>query len=537
MVIRIVITICDRSAVVIRDRRIIAIRSRIVVVIRRVRGHVPVHVLDPMPVLRLCMNVFGRQLHPAKQAEGGQTGRKLTDEALHHCAIIWNNPYVCKRALSRSRRRHGRSVNATTCVALLPRISAVQASALTSDCVQAGRSPRGLQQQAPVPGRFPNSDAVTSLRTFFMAVLRVSAIANAINTCYILTVQAVPSGTRADETTAAALPPRRWVLLALQLPATPSNARVKTWRRLQQLGAVPVKHAVYVLPASTQAVEDFAWLGREVKALGGQATVFQADAVDATSDSDIIDTFRRTRAVDYKQLLGELRTLKGRRPARRGSSLMKAIRAFRERLAAIHAIDFFAAPGRDEVETLLAEVEREAHKGRTVSTDHAPAVLLDRKAFNGRVWVTRPRPGVDRFACAWFIRRFIDADAQFDFITDGEPAGNAIAFDMYDVGFRHEGDRCTFEVLLLRFGAQDAAVRKIGEIVHDIDLKDDRYRSPQGPTISLLIDGLRASFADDHELLQQGVRLFEALYQAFASNQPKEAASPVRPQRRRTRKQ
>lgn len=312
--------------------------------------------------------------------------------------------------------------------------------------------------------------------------------------------------------------PRRWALLALQLPATPSNARVKTWRRLQQLGAVPVKNAVYVLPASTQAVEDFAWLGREVDAMGGQATVFQADAVEAASESEMVELFRRARAEDYKQLLADLRKVTGR-STRRARPDAKDLRSLRERLEQVRAIDFFTAPGGDDVEARLTELEQQADKNRAATQDGAVIPQLNVKDFTGRRWVTRPRPGVDRFACAWLIRRFIDRKARFDFVSDTAAVGDAVAFDMYDVGFRHEGERCTFEVLAWRFGLTEPAVLRLAEIVHDIDLKDERYRAPQAPTVSLLIDGLRSSFGDDHELLQQGMHLFEALYQGLATNQ------------------
>lgn len=309
---------------------------------------------------------------------------------------------------------------------------------------------------------------------------------------------------------------RRWALLALQLPATPSNARVKTWRRLQQLGAVPVKNAVYVLPASAQAVEDFSWLGREVEAMGGQATVFQADAVDMASDAELVELFRRARAEDYKQLLAEVRKYKAPRARAKGSD-GKDLRNLRERLEQLRAIDFFSAPGGDEVDRRLTELEREAARGKTSALQLAPATPLNRQDFAGRLWVTRPRPGVDRFACAWLIRRFVDPKARFDFVTDVNSLGDALAFDMYDVGFRHEGDRCTFEVLLFRFGLSEPGLLRLAEIVHDIDLKDERYRPAQAPTVSLLIDGLRATFSDDHELLQQGMHLFEALYQALST--------------------
>lgn len=350
----------------------------------------------------------------------------------------------------------------------------------------------------------------------------------AINTCYKFAVQAVPPPQPGRDDTAVPSA-RRWALLALQLPATPSNARVKTWRRLQQLGAVPVKNAVYVLPASTQAVEDFAWLGREVEALGGQASVFQADAVGTESDAEIIALFHRSRADDYKALLADLRKFK----VRAGRDSARDLRSLRERLEQIRAIDFFAAPGGDDATARLTELERAAHKGRVPDSDRTSMVRLQPKNFRSRLWVTRPRPGVDRFASAWLIRRFIDPEARFDFVTTEPVSSDVLAFDMYDVGFRHEGERCTFEVLLLRFALSDSALMRIAEIVHDLDLKDERYRPAQAPTIGLLVEGLREACSDDHELLQQGMQLFEALYNALSTAHPTRRPSAYTSRRQR----
>ena len=150
------------------------------------------------------------------------------------------------------------------------------------------------------------------------------------------------------------------------------------------------------------------------------------------------------------------------------------------------------------------------------STPGASNAPLDPATYRNCVWVTRPRPGVDRFASAWLIRRFIDRDATFVFAAAPERYPEAVPFDMYHAGgFKHEGDLCTFEVLLDRFGIRDAAARQIAEFVHDIDLKEDRYRSPHTATVGRLVDGLRASIPEDGKLLEQGMVMFEALYQSL----------------------
>ena len=321
----------------------------------------------------------------------------------------------------------------------------------------------------------------------------------------------------------------RWLLIALQLPAQPSNARVKTWRRLQELGAVAVKNAVYVLPNSAQALEDFAWLRAEIQSVGGQATIFTAASLDAEDEARIADQFQAARTADFKALLAEVRRIKHQSRQTGPTPLDKELRALRQRFEHLKGINFFAAPGATDVEAALAAVERTARPQSPAPTPRA-GNPLDPRLYTGRTWVTRPRPGVDRFASAWLIQRFIDPKARFAFAAGPEHVADRVPFDMFDVGFTHEGDRCTFEVLQHRFGLDDPGLRRIAEIVHDVDLKDDRYRAPQAPTIGVLVDGLRASVADDDELLRQGIALFDALYRGLGPS----ARSP-RPSRKRTR--
>jgi hypothetical protein len=254
--------------------------------------------------------------------------------------------------------------------------------------------------------------------------------------------------------------PRRWLVFVHQLPAHPSNGRVKIWRRLQQVGAIALKNAVHVLPDSAQSFEDFEWLREEVVALGGEASIFTVSSMSQ---------------VDERYIVGELKERK----------TMQAI-----------------------------ENQPPSQKSRAAS----PVPKLDPAAYRNCVWVTRPRPGVDRFASAWLIRRFIDRDATFVFAAAPDRYPDAVPFDMYHAGgFKHDGDRCTFEVLQGRFGLRDGAVKRIAEFVHDIDLKEDRYKSPHTATVASLVEGLRASVPDDAQLLEQGIVMFEALYRSFQS--------------------
>jgi hypothetical protein len=110
---------------------------------------------------------------------------------------------------------------------------------------------------------------------------------------------------------------------------------------------------------------------------------------------------------------------------------------------------------------------------------------------------------------AWLIRRYVDPRARFTFAE--RPAAEAIPFDMYEGEFSHQGGACTFEVLARRFELRDPAVEWLGRVVHDVDLRDDRYGEPEAKGIALVVEGLRARHAADDELLEAGIALFEAL--------------------------
>jgi hypothetical protein len=308
----------------------------------------------------------------------------------------------------------------------------------------------------------------------------------------------------------------RWLLLAHQLPTRLSNARVKTWRRLQQLGAVPSRNSVYVLPNTEQCREDFEWLRSEIAALGGEATVFAADAISQGGGEDIVAVFQAHRARDYRELQKEIHRLLAAVRAKRGAadrrqSTARAARAARDRFDALERIDFFGAVARDETAAALAELERKlAGPDPTRATSSSGS----RKAqFQGRRWVTRRRPGVDRMASAWLIRHFVDPKAVFAFVDT--PAESEVPFDMYAGGFGHRGGLCTFEVLCEEFGIAAAPVTRIAQIVHDLDLKENKYGAPEAAVIGRMIDGLRAVHADDATLLEHGIGMFDALARSF----------------------
>jgi hypothetical protein len=322
------------------------------------------------------------------------------------------------------------------------------------------------------------------------------------------------------------------LILVHQLPPLPSNLRVRTWRRLQELGAVAVKQSVYVLPDTVESREDFEWLKVEIEGAGGEAIVYSAEHVDVGAEAALIDQFRRVRQQQYTELAGELQQIRRARASRqRPSDRRRDLAGYRERFAAIERVDFFGSPGRERVVTLLSDLEATARPAAKGDGSQPVGGRSDTGQYDGRLWVTRPRPGVDRMASAWLIRRFIDAKARFGFITDVKTAGDALPFDMFGAGFGHDGDRCTFETLAVRFGIRDGAVAHIAEIVHDLDLRDGKFGAPEAATLGIAIDGLQLSSMDDSRLLDQGMTLFEALYRSFG-----QSVRPLRPRSAPTRR-
>lgn len=302
-----------------------------------------------------------------------------------------------------------------------------------------------------------------------------------------------------------------WLVLLHQLPAKPAYARVKLWRRLQALGALAVKNAAYALPAGPQAQEDLEWALKEITAAGGEGVVLEARLVDGLTDADLRAQFNAAREAEYTALAGEIRAAAS---ASGDDALPPAqfarLKAEASRLA---AIDFFGTAGRLTVEALLTMLAERSQSG---SRSNAPAAAdLPPK---GSVWVTRQDVHVDRIASAWLIRRFIDAEASFRFVPAKgyRPRPGEVRFDMFEGEFTHEGDRCTFEVLLQRTGLTDPALTAIGEIVHDIDLKDGKFGRAESVGIATLIDGLARSPLADPERIERGGLLFDDLYTSFS---------------------
>ena len=314
----------------------------------------------------------------------------------------------------------------------------------------------------------------------------------------------------------------KWLLLIHQLPAKPAYVRVKIWRRLQALGAVTVKNAVYALPASDDSREDLAWLAKEIEESGGEAIVCEAALVEGLNDHELKGLFDAARDEDYAKIAEEARAvaarLSGETPDGELADAAAQIARLRKQLDAVIAIDFFGSNGRLAAQGLVSGLEESFKKeGDVKATGAAPPV----GAVTQRIWVTREHVQVDRIASAWLIKRFIDREARFKFVPSSgyRPEPGELRFDMFEGEFTHQGDRCTFEVLLAHAALADAALAAIGEIVHDIDLKDDKYGRAETAGVRSLISGIATPGTADEQRLARGAVLLDGLYDSFAIEQ------------------
>jgi hypothetical protein len=320
---------------------------------------------------------------------------------------------------------------------------------------------------------------------------------------------------------------REWLLLIHQLPPKPTSLRVRIWRKLQKLGAVSLKNSVYVLPADEKTHEDFQWLKQEVESAGGEATVLRAGSVEGATDDELASLFRVQRAEEYARVTAELDGLAGAiggqrkgghlSPGRLSSHEAELSRLHQE-LERIVAVDFFLADGRSAALAALERCREALHLPRDGGArrikSRATRGGLDTALYQGRRWITRKNPHIDRLATAWLIKRFIDRRPRFQFVDEGTRVEGSVHFDMADAEFTHRGEDCTFETVLKEFGLMgDPALAGLAEIVHDVDLKDNKFNRLEAAGLDVALRGLGELIKDDRKLVRQAGVIFDGLYE------------------------
>jgi hypothetical protein len=295
-----------------------------------------------------------------------------------------------------------------------------------------------------------------------------------------------------------------WLLLLYSLPTKRNTERVAVWRRLKKVGAAQLTTSTYLLPDLPAQYEQFQWLAQQIRD-HGDATLVRTQEIEGMPNEKLIALFNRARDEDYAKLRKASQALLSRRGRKKSdaetaaTALARLVTQFRE----IREVDFFESPRGHEVQMLLRRAEGSSKKNPP---------RLNAKDYRGRIWQTRPRPEVDRVGSAWFIRKFIDPEAKFAFATAAPSDSAMIPFDMVDVEFSHQGDRCTFETLVRRFAIEDKTVRKIAEMIHDTDLEDEKFQRIECIGIDRVLKGWGKSEMSDDEILAHGFACFDGLY-------------------------
>jgi hypothetical protein len=299
-----------------------------------------------------------------------------------------------------------------------------------------------------------------------------------------------------------------WLLFIFTLPAKRASQRVDTWRKLRRYGALALNSGGHVLPNTPANRERFEWLGAVIRKSAGHSSVMQVHSLDEHSDTRLRDLFLAASSREYEAMITELRRITRRKPGR-GHALAR----LRRRLREVAEVDFFNHPLRSRLETLLAQAEEQERAPET-----AGPLPAKKKAYRSRVWITRPRPGIDRVSSAWLIRNFIDENAKFIFDNDPSLHPAAIPFDMFQTAkaFGHRGDDCTFETLCKEFAIRDRRVRAIAQIIHDADLEDAKFGRTEGIGLDRTLIGWAKQGVADEELLRRGMEMIEGLYGALA---------------------
>jgi hypothetical protein len=307
-----------------------------------------------------------------------------------------------------------------------------------------------------------------------------------------------------------------WVAFSYSLPAkSGSSPRVALWRRLRRLGAIAPVGGVQVLPDRQECVEAFQWLAQEMRQAGGEAMIMHVEQFSGLGDRQLVEMFQAARLQEYTALNLEIAEWETTIPAtirpEDFSKLQEGLVKLRRQHTEIMRVDYFASPAGLEVAARLAQL---AQAFAATMSPAAAVVPVDVARYRERRWVTRPLPHVDRLACIWLIRRFVDPAARIAFGPPSSP--NDVTFDMQDAEFGHVGNLCTFETMLRAFNLTAPALDEVAQIVHELDLRDGIYVQPETPGIDAILAGWLAADLPDEELELHGIALFDGLYAALA---------------------
>ena len=304
-----------------------------------------------------------------------------------------------------------------------------------------------------------------------------------------------------------------WLLLILSLPTENATARMRAWRALKSCGAAVLRDGVYLLPAIGPNAATLELIADDLRQNGGTARMLRV----ADEAGDFASLFERS--AEYGALLGELASARNSLAGDTALEVLRQSRKLRRSFEQLVAIDFFPGEAQQQAGAALEALDSATRRVLSPDEPHPVEVgieVLDRRDFQGRVWATRERPWVDRLACAWLIRRFIDPLARFVWLKpQGSCPKDALGFDFDGARFSHTPNRVSVETLLASFGLETPALRRLGLLVHGLDAGG--VLPPESAGVERVLAGMREAIADDDLLLQVAASVFDGLFTAFES--------------------
>lgn len=307
------------------------------------------------------------------------------------------------------------------------------------------------------------------------------------------------------------MPEPRWLLLLYALPTGRNAERVNLWRRLKKFGAVQLKTRGYLLPDEPGHRERFEWLSTQIADAGGESTLIRVEEIHGLRNEDVVELFNDARAADYRGVAAAGRQALSAAKKGKPGQLTGELTKLKQRIGEIRQIDYFNSPALHDAQMLLHRLER----ALTNRVGQPATPRLSTAQFVAKTWLTRPRPGIDRAGSAWLIRKFIDPKARFIFDSDPARYAQAVPFDVAEVEFSHQGEDCTFETLVKRFGIKDTIVAQMAQMVHDADLEDGKFQRSECLGINRVLAGWAKSDISDEELLVRGMECFDGLYRSL----------------------
>lgn len=303
-----------------------------------------------------------------------------------------------------------------------------------------------------------------------------------------------------------------YLSLITSLPTENATARMRAWRALKASGAAVLRDGVYLMPERETCRNTLEAVAADVLSGGGTAFVLRVEEPDGANFVGLFD-----RSEDYAALLADTAKVQETLTADTVLETLKQIRKLRKSFAGLADIDFFPGEAQRQTDATLQELELTA--ARVLAPDephpvHGTISLLSLQQYQGRTWATRRRPWVDRLACAWLIRRFIDPKARLLWLASpSDCPADALGFDFDGATFSHVGSRVSFEVLLASFGLEQAALKRLGALVHYLDVGG--VQPPESAGIESVLAGLRKAISDDDQLLATASNVFDGLLTAF----------------------